>query len=106
MERFRGNVWLDGLAPFAEFDLVGRDLRLGTARLRVRERITRCKATTVDPATGISDADTLGALRAGWGHQDFGVYAEVHRSRPRRRRRPRHDRGVTRPALPKDFILA
>jgi uncharacterized protein YcbX len=77
MERFRGNVWLDGLDPFAEFDLVGRDVRLGDATLRVRERITRCKATTVDPATGVSDADTLGALRAGWDHEDFGVYAEV-----------------------------
>ena len=77
MERFRGNVWLDGLAPFAEFDLVGRDLRLGGATLRVREAITRCKATTVDPDTGIPDADTLGALEAGWGHKDFGVYAEV-----------------------------
>ncbi|HET9067648.1 MAG TPA: MOSC domain-containing protein [Amaricoccus sp.] len=76
-ERFRGNLWLDGLAPFAEFDLVGRELRIGEAVLRVRERITRCKATTVDPATGVSDADTLGALRAGWGHEDFGVYAEV-----------------------------
>ena len=77
MERFRGNLWLDGLDPFAEFDLVGRDVRVGGAVLRVRERITRCKATTVDPATGVSDADTLGALVAGWGHQDFGVYAEV-----------------------------
>jgi uncharacterized protein YcbX len=77
MERFRGNLWLDGLAPFGEFDLVGREIRIGGATLRVRERITRCKATTVEPATGVSDADTLGALQAGWGHQDFGVYAEV-----------------------------
>jgi uncharacterized protein YcbX len=77
MERFRGNLWLDGLAPFAEFDLVGRDLRVGEALLRVREPISRCKATTVDPTTGVSDADTLGALRAGWGHEHFGVYAEV-----------------------------
>lgn len=76
-ERFRGNVWLDGLPPFGEFDLVGREIRLGGAVLEVRERIGRCKATTVDPETGISDADTLGALRAGWGAQDFGVYAEV-----------------------------
>ena len=45
--------------------------------LGVRQAITRCKATTVDPLTGVSDADTLGALRAGWGHEDFGVYAEV-----------------------------
>jgi uncharacterized protein YcbX len=77
MERFRGNLWLDGLAPFGEFELVGREIRVGEAVLRVRERITRCVATTVDPETGVSDADTLGGLRAGWGHQDFGVYAEV-----------------------------
>jgi uncharacterized protein YcbX len=77
MERFRGNVWLEGLAPFEELDLVGRDLTVGGAVLLVRERITRCVATTVDPSTGISDADTLGGLRSGWGHQDFGVYAEV-----------------------------
>lgn len=77
MERFRGNIWLEGLAPFGEFDLVGHHLRIGGAVLRVREAITRCKATTVDPETGVADADTLGSLRAGWGHQDFGVYAEV-----------------------------
>jgi uncharacterized protein YcbX len=77
MERFRGNVWLDGLQPFEEFDLVGRELRLGEAVLRVRQRITRCVATTVDPETGVSDADTLGGLEAGWGHKDFGVYGEV-----------------------------
>jgi hypothetical protein len=77
MERFRGNLWLEGLEPFAEFDLVGREIRVGGAVLGVRQAITRCKATTVDPATGVGDADTLGALRAGWGHEDFGVYAEV-----------------------------
>lgn len=77
MERFRGNVWVDGLAPFGEFELVGRTLRIGDATLRVREPITRCKATTADPVTGVVNADTLGALSAGWGHQDFGVYAEV-----------------------------
>jgi MOSC domain-containing protein len=77
MERFRGNVWLEGMQPFAEFDLVGREIRVGGAVLAVRERITRCKATTVDPDTGVSDVDTLGGLQSGWGHQDFGVYAEV-----------------------------
>ena len=77
MERFRGNIWLEGLAPFAEFELVGQTLRIGGATLRVREVITRCKATTANPETGLVDADTLGGLRAGWGHQDFGVYAEV-----------------------------
>lgn len=77
MERFRGNVWLDGLAPFEELNLVGRRIRIGDAVLAVREGIVRCLATTVDPDTGVSDADTLGALRDGWGHKQFGVYAEV-----------------------------
>ena len=45
--------------------------------LKVAQRITRCKATTVNPETGTADADTLGALRAGWGHEDFGLYATV-----------------------------
>ena len=77
MERFRGNVWLEGLDPWAEFELVGREIGLGAARLRIRERITRCKATAANPETGRVDADTLGALQAGWGHRDFGIAAEV-----------------------------
>jgi len=77
IHRFRGNLWLDGLAPWEEFDLVGRELRIGGAVLAVRERIGRCKATTANPETGRFDADTLGALEAAWGHTDFGVYAEV-----------------------------
>jgi len=76
-ERFRGNLWLDGLAPWAEFDLVGRHLRIGEAVLEVRERIGRCKATHADPETGARDTDTLGALQSGWGHTQFGVYAVV-----------------------------
>lgn len=75
--RFRGNLWLEGLEPFGEFELVGKHLRAGEATLCVTERITRCKATMVDPDTGVPDTDTLGALRDGWGHQDFGVYVTV-----------------------------
>lgn len=72
--RWRGNLWIDGLAPWEEFDLIGRDLMLGTARFHVEERITRCRATTANPDTGKIDTDTLGVLEDGWGHRDFGVY--------------------------------
>lgn len=75
--RFRGNLWLEGTAPFEEFDWIGRDLQIGDAVLRVEERITRCKATTANPETGRVDADTLGALDQNYGHQDFGIYAVV-----------------------------
>ena len=77
IHRWRGNIWLDGLAPWEEFDLPGREIAIGSARLKVEERITRCKATTANPETGRVDADTLGALQQAYGHQDFGVYARV-----------------------------
>jgi uncharacterized protein len=77
IHRWRANLWLDGLAPWEEFDLIGREITIGTARLRVEERITRCRATAANPETGRTDADTLGALEDGYGHHDFGVYARV-----------------------------
>ena len=82
MERFRGNIWLDGLAPWEEFDLVGREITIGGARFAVRERITRCRATMSNPETGRIDVNTLDLLDAGWNHTDFGVYAEVTASGP------------------------
>ena len=76
-DRFRGNLWIKGAEPFAEFDWIGRTIQVGGATLRIAERITRCQATTVNPKTGARDADTLKGLEAGFGHQDFGVYATV-----------------------------
>ncbi|MDR6263651.1 MOSC domain-containing protein [Roseobacter sp. N2S] len=75
--RWRGNIWIDGLDPWAEFDWIGREAQIGTARLIIRERITRCPATTANPDTGARDLDTLNILTEGWGHKDFGVYGEV-----------------------------
>ncbi|MCL4189435.1 MAG: MOSC domain-containing protein [Rhodobacteraceae bacterium] len=77
IHRWRGNLWLEGLAPWEEFDLVGRRFRIGAALLEGRQRITRCEATAADPDSGRRDLDTLGALQSGCGHTDFGIYAEV-----------------------------
>ena len=77
--RWRGNIHLEGFEPWEEFDWVGKSLRIGEAELTIREPIQRCMATTANPDTGIRDADILGTLNKHWGHQDFGVYAEVSR---------------------------
>lgn len=76
IHRWRGNLWLDGAEAWAEKDWVGRRLKIGAATLEIKVEITRCKATMANPETGVRDADTLGALQ-GFGHQEFGVYAEV-----------------------------
>lgn len=77
IHRWRGNLWLDGAAPWEEETWIGRTIRIGHATLQIRERITRCRATMADPATGRVHGDTLAALEAHFGHQDFGVYATV-----------------------------
>lgn len=76
IHRWRGNLWLDGADPWAEKDWIGRQIKIGDATLEVKVEITRCKATMANPDTGQRDADTLAALQD-FGHQEFGVYAEV-----------------------------
>ncbi|WP_238365007.1 MOSC domain-containing protein [Mesobacterium pallidum] len=74
--RWRGNIWLDGLPPWAEFDWLGREIRIGSATLRVLERTDRCMTTHANPETGQRDADVLGTLDT-FGHRDFSVTAQV-----------------------------
>jgi uncharacterized protein len=75
--RFRMNLWLDGLPPWAELDLVGREIAIGPARLSIVSRCARCRATTANPQTGESDVPVPTLLRRHLGHMDFGVNAQV-----------------------------
>lgn len=75
--RFRGNILVEGAAPWAEFGWVGRRLRVGSAELTVEDRIGRCAATNVDPVTGQRDMTVPRDLLRGFGHDDCGIYARV-----------------------------
>jgi uncharacterized protein YcbX len=75
--RFRGNLVLDGIPPWGEFDWIGRRIRIGAVAFDVTDRIERCRATEASPESGARDANVLRALEDGWGHRDFGVYATV-----------------------------
>lgn len=75
--RFRANVYFSGAAAWSEFDWIGHDLLVGSARLRVVKRIPRCAATEVNPDTAERDAKPVAELRAAFGHPDLGVYARV-----------------------------
>lgn len=75
--RFRANVNLTGWPPFAELELVGREARLGEARVTIVKRTRRCVATNVDPATAERDMAIPATLQAHFDHMDCGIYAEV-----------------------------
>ena len=81
MRRFRINLWLDGLAPWAELDMPGGpDITLGSARLRPVAPIERCRAPDANPDTGTRDLGILKLLAEGWDTRDFGVVCTVSRA--------------------------
>jgi len=75
--RFRGNILMDGLAPWQEADWTGKTLKIGDAELSVLMPIERCNATNVNPANGERDTAIPPTLKRTWGHMDCGVYARV-----------------------------
>lgn len=77
MRRFRINLWLDGLEPWAETDLLNGDIRLGDAHLSPVEPIERCRAPDADPISGDRDVAMLKLLTDGWSTRNFGVYFRV-----------------------------
>src|SRR5271169_5635759 len=77
--RFRANLYVRGWPAWHEFELVGRTLAIGGARLKVVKRITRCAAVNVDPETAARDLTIPQALMRRLGHAECGIYAEVVR---------------------------
>ncbi|MBU1211449.1 MAG: MOSC domain-containing protein [Alphaproteobacteria bacterium] len=75
--RFRPNVIIEGVPPWAEFDWIGKPLRCGDVILDVFDRTHRCAATDVAPGTGQRDMALPAILERTWKHGDFGVYAKV-----------------------------
>jgi uncharacterized protein YcbX len=77
LHRFRSNLWVEGLEPWAEFDWIGKEVTIGPVRLRITEEIERCATTAADPETGERNAGVPQLLKQTYGHMNFGVYAEV-----------------------------
>jgi uncharacterized protein YcbX len=75
--RFRGNLYVEGWPAWHEFQLIGAEIAIGDARLKVAKRIMRCAATEVDPDTGIRDLAIPDTLLRTFDHADCGVYAQV-----------------------------
>lgn len=75
--RFRMNLWVDGMEPWEELSLEGRELEIGEARLKLLFPCERCNATNANPDTGTYDTQIPPLLRKTFGHMDFGMNAQV-----------------------------
>jgi uncharacterized protein len=81
--RFRPSLLIEGTDPHEEDTWIGRDVQVGDAVVRMKERDIRCALTTRNPDTGVRDMDTLRMILSERGPIDgeicFGVYADVAR---------------------------
>lgn len=75
--RFRANIYVDGLEPWAEMDWVGREVTVAGLRLRGLARTPRCAAVDVNPETARRDTNLPKALKRHFDHVDLGIYLEV-----------------------------
>jgi MOSC domain-containing protein len=75
--RFRANLYVEGWPAWHEFSLLGEEIAIGDARLKVVKRIVRCAATNVDPDTGSRDLAIPATLMKTFDHADCGIYAQV-----------------------------
>lgn len=75
--RFRMNLWIDGAAPWEEFDWDGGEIAIGETRLKIIGRVKRCNATNANPETGQRNAEIPKLLYERFKHMDFGLYALV-----------------------------
>jgi uncharacterized protein YcbX len=62
MTRFRPNLVIEGLGPYAEDGIEA--LQFGPVRLRLVKACTRCSTTTIDQETGFASGNPLPALKA------------------------------------------
>ncbi len=76
--RFRANVYVDGVRPWAEDEWVaGARVGLGDAQLSVFKPIVRCVATDVNLETGERDIEMVAQLRAHFGRDMLGTYFSI-----------------------------
>ncbi|WP_299417294.1 MOSC domain-containing protein [uncultured Sulfitobacter sp.] len=78
--RFRANLLIEGLPPWAEFGLYGAEFLVGDAKISILRPARRCPAISVDPTTGDRDSELQNDLVNDYGHGFLGVYARVSQS--------------------------
>ena len=74
-QRFRTNIVIDGVPPWAEQGWVGSTIRIGSVEFDVVKSKVRCLATHANPRTGERDLPVMKILVSAFGQKEptFGV---------------------------------
>jgi len=74
LERFRANIYINGLNPFQEFNWIGKKITISEKKFEVFAPIPRCKATQYPYKSSITDINVPYLLKQNYGHINMGVY--------------------------------
>ena len=74
IERFRANIYIDGLAAWEERDWVGKTININNINFFVSDEISRCSATNLKPSTDIVTINLPNQLKKTYDHINMGLY--------------------------------
>ena len=74
LERFRGNIYIEGLEPFEEFKWIGKTITINEKKFEVLSAIPRCKSTHYPYQSIEADCNVPQLLQHTYNHVDMGIY--------------------------------
>ena len=73
-ERFRGNIYVDGLNAWDERNLVNKTLVINNVKFKVIKEIPRCSATNIKPNSSEYNLSVPIYLKKFYDHINLGIY--------------------------------
>ena len=74
IQRFRGNIYVDGIEAWEEKNWVGKIIKINDISFKVEKNIPRCVAINLKPNTDDNSLNLLQSLKKTYNHFDMGVY--------------------------------
>ena len=73
-ERFRGNLYIDGIKPWQERNWIKKIIKINDVSYKVEKNIARCSAINLEPNTDNATINLPMILKKYYNHIDMGVY--------------------------------
>jgi hypothetical protein len=74
VQRFRGNIYIDGIEPWKEREWIGKIIEINGISFKVEKNIPRCVAINLKPTTDDNSLNLLQSLKKNYNHFDMGIY--------------------------------
>jgi uncharacterized protein YcbX len=71
---FRGNIYIDGIKPWAEREWLGKVITINDVNFKVEKNIPRCVAINLKPQSDDNSIDLLQLLKKTYNHFDMGIF--------------------------------